>query len=178
MIKHDNIFLIGPMGAGKTSIGRQLAQNLRLDFYDSDEIIEQRTGADIPWIFDIEGEDGFRKREEEVIAELTKLRNIVLATGGGVIASPKNRQVLTDNGTIIYFKASIDGQIERTGRSKKRPLSSEKTLRIKKLQNLWNEYAPLYESLADFVYHTENSSVSLIVRDIIEKLQQKMTIKQ
>ena len=171
MIKHNNIFLIGPMGAGKTSIGRHLAQTLNLVFYDSDEVIEARTGADIPWILDIEGEEGFRKREENVIAELTKLRNIVLATGGGVVASPENRQALAENGTIIYLKASIDGQIERTGRSKKRPLSSEKSLRVEKLQNLWSEYAPLYESLADFTCYTENSSLMSIVLNIIKRIR-------
>jgi shikimate kinase len=173
MIKHNNIFLIGPMGAGKTSIGKQLAKKLNLDFYDSDAVIEERTGADIPWIFDIEGEDGFRKREEIVIAELTKLRNIVLATGGTVVASAKNRRALQDNGIIIYFQASLGGQIERTGRSKKRPLSSEKERRIETLQSLWNEYEPLYESLADIIYRTENNSVTFIVSDIIKKLQEK-----
>lgn len=171
MIKNNNIFLIGPMGAGKTSIGRQLAQKLHMKFYDSDEIIEKRTGADVPWIFDIEGADGFRKREEKVISELTKLRNILLATGGGVVALPENRQALKDNGTIIYLKTSIHSQIERTDRSKKRPLSDKKETRVEMLQSLWSEYEPLYESIADFIYQTENSSVCYIVHDIIKKLQ-------
>src|SRR5437870_4647302 len=98
MAKQHNIFLIGPMGAGKTAIGRQLAKTLRMDFYDSDQIIEERAGADIPWIFDLEGEAGFRRREETVIDELTRKQNVVLATGGGCVTTPENRLHLAGRG--------------------------------------------------------------------------------
>lgn len=171
--KQKNIFLIGPMGAGKTSIGRELAKLLRLEFYDSDHVIEERTGADVPWIFDIEGEDGFRKRETKVIAELTQLQGIVLATGGGVVAVPENRIALASHGIIVYLKTSLEDQVERTSRSKKRPLSREEMERQATLENLRSEYGPLYEEMADLTYDTNNHSVRFVAQEIIKKLQEK-----
>src|SRR3990167_2363771 len=102
-----NLFLIGPMGAGKSTIGKQLSRELKLDFYDSDQEIERRAGADIPWIFDVEGPEGFRLREEKIIEELTALPNIVLATGGGAVESSKIRSLLAARGTVIYLRASL-----------------------------------------------------------------------
>ena len=117
-----NIFLVGPMGAGKSSIGKQLAQQLKMEFVDTDRVIEERTGADIDWIFDLEGEEGFRLREEGIIEELTAMQGIVLATGGGAVISAKNRTLLAARGTVIYLETSIEQQLERTRRDKKRPL--------------------------------------------------------
>ncbi len=124
---HKNIFLIGPMGAGKSSVGKFLAQQLNMDFYDTDEEIEKRTGVEIGWIFDIEGEDGFRKRETAVIKELVRLPNIVLATGGGSILEAENREILNNNGTVIYLEVTLGFQHHRTVNDSRRPL-----LRVKK----------------------------------------------
>lgn len=161
------------MGAGKTSIGREIAKRLHLAFYDSDEIIEERTGADVPWIFDLEGEEGFRKREAKVIAELTKLQGIVLATGGGAIALSENRIALASYGIVVYLKTSLPDQMERTGRSKKRPLPKNDNIRQATLKNLRAEYEPLYEELADLSYDTDNLSVKFVARDVIRKLREQ-----
>ena len=110
IVKVRNIFLIGPMGAGKSTIGRALAKEVKLEFFDSDEVIEERAGADIAWIFDVEGEEGFRRREQKVIDELTQRTNIVLATGGGVVMTPENRNALAGSGTVIYLKTSLQHQ--------------------------------------------------------------------
>ena len=121
MAEKRNIFLIGPMGAGKSTIGRQLAQQLSMEFVDSDNEIEQRAGADISWIFDVEGEEGFRKREERIINELTQRQGIVLSTGGGSVLSKDTRNYLSARGIVIYLKTTVDKQVERTLRDKKRP---------------------------------------------------------
>ena len=118
MAEKRNIFLIGPMGAGKSTIGRQLAQMLGMEFMDSDSVIEERAGADIDWIFDVEGEAGFRKREERIINELTQGQGVVLSTGGGSILSKDNRNVLSARGIVIYLETTIDKQFERTQRDK------------------------------------------------------------
>lgn len=173
MSKKQNIFLIGPMGAGKTSIGRQLAKELQREFYDTDVIIEQRAGADIPWIFDVEGEEGYRTRETKVLLELTKLQEIVLATGGGAIAKQENRAVLAANGIVIYLKASLEDQLARTEQSKKRPLSREESQRKATLEKLQSEYAKYYEDLADIIYESDYCSVYTIARDIIKRLKQE-----
>jgi shikimate kinase len=167
-----NIYLIGPMGAGKTSIGRKLAQELGLDFYDSDQVIEDRTGADIPWIFDIEGEEGFREREIKVISELTELPGIVLATGGTVIAAPENCQALS-NGVIVYLKTTPDNQMNRTSRSKKRPIPALDVARKATLSELRDKYGKVYEELADFSYETDNRTVAGVAHAIIEQLQER-----
>jgi shikimate kinase len=172
MANKRNIYLIGPMGAGKTSIGRKLAQELDLDFFDSDQVIEERTGADIPWIFDIEGEEGFREREIKVIAELTKLQGIVLATGGTVVAAPENRKALT-NGVIVYLKTSPDKQMDRTSRSKKRPIPAPATARQITLNELRDKYEEIYEELADFSCDTDNNTVTGVTRAIIKELQER-----
>lgn len=169
----NNIFLIGHMGAGKTSVGKQIAKELQRDFYDSDEVIEKRTGADIPWIFDIEGESGFRKRELKVIAELTKLKDIVLATGGGVIATQENCNALAANGIVVYLKISLADQMQRTSKSKKRPLSKEETLRRETLQKLQLEHSPIYEELADLVYESNLKAVRSVALDVIKKLRKE-----
>ncbi|MGL5792789.1 MAG: shikimate kinase AroK, partial [Plesiomonas shigelloides] len=122
MAEKRNIFLIGPMGAGKSTIGRYLAQMLNMEFFDSDQEIERRTGADISWVFDVEGEEGFRVREEKVINDLTEKQGIVLATGGGSIQSRETRNRLSARGIVVYLETTIEKQLARTQRDKKRPL--------------------------------------------------------
>lgn len=114
MAEKRNVFLIGPMGAGKSTIGRQLAQMLNMDFLDSDAVIEERAGADIDWIFDVEGEQGFRKREEKILNELTQSQGLVLSTGGGAVLSKDSRNVLSARGIVVYLQTSVDKQFERT----------------------------------------------------------------
>ena len=167
VVKVHNIFLIGPMGSGKSTIGRVLAKELKLDFYDSDLMIEQRAGADIAWIFDIEGEDGFRKREQKVIEELTLKTNIVLATGGGAIMTPENRNVLAARGTVIYLKTSLQQQYERTKRDTKRPLLRTDNL-IERLKDLDQERAPYYDELADVNFETDKLTAKLVVKNILK----------
>jgi len=110
------------MGAGKSTIGRQLAQELDFQFYDIDKVIEERAGANIPWIFDVEGEQGFRLREQQVIAELVAEENSIIATGGGAVMREENRRVLRSQGFVIYLKTSVEQQLERTSKDKNRPL--------------------------------------------------------
>jgi shikimate kinase len=167
----QNIYLIGPMGAGKTSIGKILAKELNMDFYDSDQVIESRAGADILWIYDLEGDEGFRQREIKVIAELVQLQNIVLATGGGTVISAENRSALADNGIIVYLKTSLDDQVKRTGRSKKRPLSREVEQRRSALINLRQECEPLYQELAEIVCNTDGKTTHAIVASIAKMVQ-------
>lgn len=165
-IKNHNIFLVGPMGAGKSSVGKELARQLDMDFYDTDEVIEQRAGADIGWIFDLEGESGFRKREEIVIADLTQHSHIVLATGGGSIVDEVNRKALASRGTVVYLELSLDYQKTRTLYDVRRPL-----LRVDNRQEvlirLMEEREPLYQSIADFRVLTDDRSVRKVVGDII-----------
>jgi shikimate kinase len=169
--KLDNLFLVGPMGAGKTTIGRFLASALKKEFYDSDQVIEERTGAEILWIYDLEGEDGFRHREIKVIDDLTKLDGIILATGGGTVTSPENRQALKKNGVVVYLKIALEDQMERTKRSKKRPLSSNHEERNKTLQVLRTKREPLYEEIADIICKTDKRSPRTVVTEIISKFK-------
>lgn len=164
-----NIFLVGPMGVGKTTIGRHLATLLKRDFKDSDREIEERTGATIPLIFEVEGEVGFRKREGEVINELTQLHNVILATGGGVVLSAENRLWLRERGTVIYLKASVDQLLKRTSRSKNRPLLQTNNPRAK-IEQLLKERTPLYESVADLTVETGRRSVKSVLKEILKCL--------
>ncbi|MER2494283.1 shikimate kinase AroK [Catenovulum sediminis] len=169
MAEKRNIFLIGPMGAGKSTIGRQLAQELHLDFYDSDAEIERRTGADIAWVFDVEGEAGFRVREEKVIFDLTEKQGIVLATGGGSIISKETRNRLSARGFVVYLETTIEKQVARTARDKRRPLlQNGEPQEI--LENLAESRNPLYEEIADLVVKTDNQSAKVVAREIIDRL--------
>lgn len=169
MAEKRNIFLIGPMGAGKSTIGRQLAQMLGMEFMDSDSVIEERAGADIDWIFDVEGEAGFRKREERIINELTQGQGIVLSTGGGSILSKDNRNVLSARGIVIYLETTIDKQFERTQRDKKRPLLQNDDPR-KTLEELAKIRNPLYEEIADITLQTDDQATKLVATNIIEMI--------
>jgi shikimate kinase len=175
MARLHNVFLIGPMGAGKSTIGRQLARDLNYQFYDSDQVIAERAGADIGWIFDLEGEAGFQIREEKVIAELTQLDNIVLATGGGVIVSSENRAHLGGRGVVVYLKTSIDQQYERTRNDTKRPQLQTPDLRAT-LDELWDERAVLYEELADVSFETDGLTVRAVATDILKYLLEQFRL--
>ncbi len=169
MAEKRNIFLVGPMGAGKSTIGRHLADELHLEFYDSDQEIERRTGADIAWIFDLEGEDGFRKREENVINDLTDKQGIVLATGGGSVVNKAVRNRLSARGIVVYLQTTIDKQVARTQRDKRRPLlqngDPEQVLRdLAEVRN------PMYEEVADYVVDTDDQSARSVANQIISKI--------
>lgn len=167
--KHKHIFLIGPMGAGKSSVGKYLATLLNRDFYDTDEEIEKRTGASIGWIFDLEGQDGFRKREENLVSELIHLPNMVLATGGGTIISPLCRELLKNHGVIIYLQVSLGLQETRTINERRRPLLQVPN-RQKVLVQLQEEREHLYESIADFSVVTDHRSIQAVANDIMKWL--------
>ncbi len=170
MAPRPNIFLVGPMGAGKTTIGRQLAEALGMDFVDSDQAIEARTGATIPWIFDVEGEAGFRKREKAMIDELTRRQNVVLATGGGAVLDPENRRHLQSRGTVIYLHADIDQLLERTRKDRNRPLLQTDDPRAR-LEALMAERDPLYREVADIILETGQRGVRHAVQALLKRLQ-------
>ncbi len=168
-----NVVLIGPMGAGKTSIGKALAREINWEFHDSDQVIEERAGVEILWIYDLEGEEGFHQREKKVIADLMQKRNIILATGGSTVAIDENRQAIKKHGVIIYLCTSLDDQLVRTGYSKKRPLSTEIEERRSILKRLHDEYVPLYEGLADIIYNTDHKSTHNAVADLVKLIREK-----
>lgn len=152
-----NLYLIGPMGAGKTSVGRQLAKLTKMTFYDSDAEIVAHTGVSISWIFEVEGEAGFRKREAEIIEKLCQLSGIVLSTGGGSIVTPSNREALQKNGIVIYLQVDLEVQLERTSRfTDTRPLLEGAIDPRSKLISLNEQREPLYESIAQLTYQTDN----------------------
>src|SRR5579859_6800379 len=148
MLGKTNVFLVGPMGSGKTAVGRYLARLLDLTFHDSDAEIERRTGVDIPFIFEKEGEAGFRHRERETLDILTSMEDIVLATGGGAVLLPENRRALAERGQVVYLQTSIDQQAERVRQGRARPLLSNVDPAVK-LEALMQLRAPLYAEIAD-----------------------------
>lgn len=158
------------MGAGKTTVGRALAKRLNKRFIDSDHEIEARTGASIPLIFEIEGEAGFRQRESEVIRDLTSQSDIVLATGGGAIMKPENRECLKTRGTVIYLRASINSILQRTSHDKNRPLLQTANPR-QRLEQFAREREPLYLEVADFVIETGRPNVQSLVQTIVSQLE-------
>ncbi|WP_075794268.1 bifunctional shikimate kinase/3-dehydroquinate synthase AroKB [Massilia putida] len=168
--KNNNIFLVGLMGAGKTTIGRLLARRLDMTFIDSDHEIEARTGATIPWIFEIEGEASFRRREADVIRELTSQNGIVLATGGGAVLNPASRALLAERGTVIYLRASVSSILQRTAHDKNRPLLQTADPR-KKLEDLTAQREPLYREIADIVIDTGRPNVQSMVQTILDQLE-------
>lgn len=166
-----NLILVGPMGAGKSTIGRLLAKELHLPFKDSDKEIEVRTGADIPWIFDVEGEAGFREREQAVIADLCQEDGLVLATGGGAILRQANREALRAGGRVVYLHTSVDQQLERTARDRNRPL-----LRTANpgqvLSDLMAIRDPLYREIADVIIETDQRPPRMVVQEVLSRLEQ------
>ena len=169
-MKKSSIFLIGPMGAGKTTLGRQLARRLNMDFYDSDRIIEERTGADIPLIFEKEGEEGFRKRESAVIDEFSQKNNIVLATGGGAVLDEANRRHLKSRGTVFYLSSDLESLLERTHKDKNRPLLHGEEPPEVILKRLIEQRDPLYRETADHIVNTSNDSLRHVIQAIISYL--------
>ena len=170
MSKRDNVILVGPMGAGKSTIGRLLAAELRLAFVDSDDEIERRCGADISWIFDKEGEEGFRDRETSMLHELVLRRGIVLATGGGAIERAENRRLLAEHGFVVYLHTSIGRQTERTARDRKRPLlqNADPALVLKELMSRRD---PLYREAADLVVSTDTRNARSMVQDLANRIR-------
>lgn len=166
MEEESSVFLVGPMGAGKTTVGRQLAAALGYAFVDSDHEIEARTGADIPWIFEVEGEAGFRRREAQVIDDLTRRSRIVLATGGGAILLGENRTALHDRGFVVYLSADIDQLLARTARDRNRPLLRTPDPRAV-FETLLAEREPLYREVAHLVLNTNAGNVREAVATIV-----------
>lgn len=164
-----NVFLVGPMGVGKSTIGRLLAAELKLPFFDSDRVIEQRTGADIPWIFDVEGESGFRARESAVLAELAEEDGVVVATGGGIILHPDNAEVMKRAGRVCYLTASLEQLVDRTAKDKKRPLLQVDNPR-QKIIDLLAQRDPLYRAAADLVVSTDRRAPRAVAHDIVQRL--------
>ena len=164
-----NIYLVGPMGSGKSAVGRRLAKDLGCDFFDSDTEIESRTGVDIAYIFEKEGEAGFRRRECDAMLELVEQSDIVLATGGGAILSPDNRKALKSHGAVVYLHATVEQQVKRTRRAKNRPLL-EGGDRPTILRDLMAIRDPLYRSIADMVVETDGRTVASVASEIRERL--------
>ncbi|MGI9272344.1 MAG: shikimate kinase AroK [Woeseiaceae bacterium] len=165
----QNLFLIGPMGAGKSAVGRQIAKALHLSFVDSDDEIESRTGVDIPFIFEKEGEEGFRKRETKVIDDLSALESIVLATGGGAIVDPQNRSRLGARGFVVYLYTTVDQQVARTVKGRERPMLANGDSR-EILEALMAVRDPLYREIADLTVETDGRRVKAVANEIIERL--------
>jgi shikimate kinase len=170
MMRPQNIFLVGPMGAGKSTIGRQLAESLSYSFRDSDHEIQRRTGVDISTIFEFEGEEGFRERERQVIEELIQEDGIVLATGGGAVLRPDNRQGLAARGVVIYLYCSPEQQYARTSRDRNRPLLQNEDPKTR-LRELMEERDPLYRQIADMVVSTEKRGTASVVKEIRRRLE-------
>jgi shikimate kinase len=169
MLGKTNVFLVGPMGSGKTAVGRYLSRLLDLTFHDSDSEIERRTGVDIPFIFEKEGEVGFRQREREAIEILTAMDRIVLATGGGAVLLAENRRHLADRGCVVYLETSVTQQVERVKQGRTRPLLSNVDS-TSKLSQLLAERAPLYGEIADVVVSTDGRKVRSVAEDILREL--------
>lgn len=165
-----SIFLVGPMGVGKTTIGRHLAQLLSKQFVDADQELEKRTGASISLIFEIEGEDGFRKREKELIAELSTEENVVLATGGGAILDQDNRKTLRTHGYVVYLHADLDTLVKRTYRDRNRPLLQNVDKR-ETIEKIMQAREPLYRQEADLVVETDERPSLVIAKEIVDKIK-------
>ena len=166
----NNIFLIGPMATGKTTIGRKLATKTSKKFYDTDIEIKRSTGAEIPLIFEIEGDAGFRERETKIISKLVLLQNIVLSTGGGAILAEENRKILTENGIVIYLKSSAKKIYDRTCNDKSRPLLQGND-RLGKIKKILNEREPMYKSIANEIINTDNFITEEITREILKRIK-------
>lgn len=164
-----NLILIGPMGAGKSTIGRLLAAELSREFYDSDHEIQARCGADIPWIFDVEGESGFRDRETQMIRELARHEGVVIATGGGAVLREENRRLLRESGTVIYLLTTVEQQLRRTAKDRNRPLL-QRGDREQLLRDMFSLRDPLYRATADVVVRTDRRGPRAVVNEIVRRV--------
>lgn len=166
-----SVFLVGPMGAGKSTLGRYLGQHLGRPFHDSDKVIVDRTGADIPWIFDMEGEEGFRRREEEIIEDLTRLPDIVLATGGGAVLREANRRYLRERGVVFYLWTPVEVQLARTRHDRNRPLlQTADPERV--LTELMAVRDPLYREVAHHIIATASGNLRKVADQVLECLDE------
>ncbi len=169
MSSDSNIVLIGPMGVGKSTIGRVLSQMVGREFKDTDQVVEEKTGADIPWIFDVEGEEGFRDRESSALSELLNEQGLVLATGGGIVMREQNRKLLSTQARVVYLTASVTQLLKRTRRDRKRPLLQVDDPKAK-IESLINLRHPLYESVSHTQVSTENRTPKSVAEEIITNL--------
>ena len=169
----QNIFLIGPMGSGKTTIGKQLAKQFGLEFYDCDHELERLTGASVNLIFDLEGEAGFRLREKEVLKRLSAKTGVLIATGGGTVCHEENRLLLRSRGFVVYLKTSIKIQLKRLSQDKSRPLLQAED-RAKRLLDLARVRNPLYDDTADLVFNTRNSSVYTTAKTLADAIMEQI----
>ena len=172
MLGKRNVFLIGPMGSGKSAVGKLLSRRLEMPFLDSDAEIERRTGVDISFIFDKEGESGFRQREREAIDSLTLKEGVVLATGGGAVLLEENRRVLAERGFVVYLKTSVAQQAERIRQGRTRPLLANVDMAVK-LAELMEQRATLYAAIADLTIATDNRRVHNVAEDIVRQLDSR-----
>ncbi len=171
MASFGNVFLIGPAGAGKTTVGRLVADALGLEFLDTDIEIESRSGVDIAWIFDLEGENGFRDREVRLIQELTERTGIVMATGGGAILREENRKRLVSRGTVVYLETPLERQIQRVSKDKNRPLLKGNDAEKRKiLEAMHKQRSPLYQEIADLTLPADGSSARNLAAEIASRL--------
>jgi len=168
--KINNIILVGPMGSGKTTIGRRLSERLTLDFFDSDHEIVNITGVSIDHIFDVEGEKGFRNRESDVLKKLCSMPNIVLATGGGAVILKENRKLMKKAGSIIYLSSSVDQILRRTAKSKTRPLLEKSNNRRKTITDIIEARDPLYREVSSHIIDTNGKKLNVVIDEIIEAL--------
>jgi len=166
MNKVANIVLVGPMGSGKTSVGRRLACVLKRDFFDSDFEIVARTGVAIDHIFDVEGEEGFRQRESSMLKELCDISNIVIATGGGIVIKPENRELLKSSSFVVYLASNVEQLVMRTARSKSRPLLERSSNREQTIRDILEVREPLYQEVADVVIDTTGKKLYAIINEI------------
>ena len=171
----QNIFLVGLMAVGKSTVGKTLADTLKMPFYDSDAEIEARAGAEVSWIFDVEGEAGFRDREEQVIDELSQMQGIVVATGGGAVKRDCNRSHLAARGIVIHLDCPLRRLLARTRNDKKRPLLQGDD-RKEVLSRLVCERAPLYAEIADYRFVSDDQSVKALVQQIVKRLREDKVI--
>ena len=170
-INSKNIVLIGPMGSGKTTVGRRLAIELNQDFFDTDHEIIDKTGVSIDHIFDVEGEEGFRKRESKILENLCQMSNIILATGGGIVILPKNRKILKNVGLVVYLSSSVDQLLRRTAKSKTRPLLENSTDRKKTITELVEARDVYYREVASFVVDTTGKKLHEVINLIIRETE-------
>jgi len=167
----NNIVLVGPMGSGKTTVGRRLAHELNQDFFDTDHEIIDKTGVNIDYIFDIEGEKGFRERESKILENLCQMSNIILATGGGIVILPKNRKILKNSGLVVYLSSSVNQLLKRTAKSKTRPLLENSSDRRKTITELLEARDVYYREVASFVVDTTGKKLHEVINIIIREAE-------